>query len=57
MKINDQIFLNIQETQVLDYFWPISPIFGASKVFPKDLAVTHNFIKVSSTMSKFKEIY
>ena len=57
MKINDQIFLNIQETQVLDYFWPISPTFGANKVFPKDLAVTHNFIKVSSTMSKFKEIY
>ena len=34
------------------YFLPISPI----KVFPKNRAVMHNFIRVSSTMAKFREI-
>ena len=29
------------------YFWPIFPILGAKKVFPKNLAVTHNLIRVS----------
>ena len=27
------------------YFWPISPIFQAKKVFPRNLAVTHNLIR------------
>ena len=33
------------------YFWTM---FG--KVFPKNLAVMDNFIKVSSAMPKFREI-
>ena len=42
VKINDQFFKKIQKT----YFWPIFPIFGAKKVFPKNQAVMHNFIRV-----------
>ena len=32
------------------YFWPISPVLGAKKNFPKNLAVTHKVIRVSGTM-------
>ena len=38
------------------YFWHISPMFGAKKVFPKNQAVIQNFIRVSGTMPKFREI-
>ena len=35
------------------YLWPIFPIFGAKRVFPKN--VTHIFIRVFSTMPKFRK--
>ena len=39
------------------YFWPISPILGAKKIFSKySRSVTYNFIKVSRIMLKFREI-
>ena len=39
------------------YFWPISSIFGANKVFSKNSSsVTHSVIKVSITMPKVREI-
>ena len=38
------------------YFWPTSPIFGAKIVFPQNQVVMHNFLKVSGTMPKFREI-
>ena len=55
MKINDQIFLRIQKTLVLDIF-----IVGAKKVFSQNQVVMHNFIRVSGIMptqrkSKSKE--
>ena len=53
VKINDQFFL---KTLFLTYFFSISPILGAKKVFPKNQAVMHNFIRVSGTMLKFREI-
>ena len=55
VKINDQIFLQIQKTQFLTYLCLISQIFAAKKVFPKNQAVMHNFIGASGTMPKFKE--
>ena len=45
-------FFQIKKTL---FFLPISPISGA-KVFPKNRAVMHSFIEVSSTMAKFREI-
>ena len=36
------------------YFWPICPIFLAKTFFPKNLAVTHNFARVSSTMPEIQ---
>ena len=38
------------------YFWSTSQIFGTKNVFPKNPAVMHNFIRVSGTMPKFREI-
>ena len=38
----------------LDHFFPIFSIFWAKKVF-RDLAVTNNFIWISSTMPKFRK--
>ena len=41
---------------ILTYFWPISPIFRSKKKFPNNSGfVTHHLLKVSSTMSKFRE--
>ena len=51
MKINDQIFKFKKP-----YFWLISQFLGAKKVFPKNWAVMHNFIRVSGTMSKSRKI-
>ena len=48
VKINDQFFFKFEKP----YFWPISSIFGAKKVFPKNWAVMQNFLRVSSTMLK-----
>ena len=54
VKINEQIFLWIQKP----YFWPIFQTVGANKVFSKNSSsVTHNFIRVSSTMQKLREIW
>ena len=41
VKINVQIFLIIEKTLFLAYFWPISPIFGTKKVFLKNSALPH----------------
>ena len=54
VKINDQIFLQIQKTQFLTYLCLISQIFAAKKVFPKNQAVMHNFIGASGTTPKFR---
>ena len=35
------------------YFWPISPIFEAKKVFPQNWVVMHNFTRVSGIMPKW----
>ena len=40
----------------LKLFLPISLIFGAKKVFPRNQAVMKNFIRVSSNMAKLREI-
>ena len=38
-------------------FWPIFPIYGGKKDFPgKSGSVTHNFIRVSSTMPNSKKM-
>ena len=36
------------------YFWPISPILGAKKVFLINWTVIQNFIRVSGTMPKIQ---
>ena len=53
-KIITNFFLKFKKT----YFWPISPIlgWGQKKFLPKNWAVMHNFIRVYSTMPKFREI-
>ena len=54
MKINDHIFLQIQKL----YFWPISPIFGGKKSLSKKCSYfTHNLLRVTSTMAKFRKIW
>ena len=52
INIIEQIQTNFFFKLKNSYFLPISPI----KVFPKNWAVMHNFIRVSSTMAKFREI-
>ena len=49
-KLMTKFFFKFKKT----FFWPISPIFGAKKVFPKNQAVMHNFMRVSSSMAKFQ---
>ena len=51
-KLNTKFFFKFKKP----YFWSISPIFLGKKVFPKNRAVMHNFIRVSGTMPKFREI-
>ena len=46
----------IKKTYSWSIFLPISQNFGAKKVFLKNPTLSHNFIRVSSTMSKFREI-
>ena len=41
---------------IFGHFWPISPIFGAKKVFAQIQIVMHNLIRASGTMPKFREI-
>ena len=53
VKINNQFVL---KTLFLTFFFSISPILGIKKVFPKNQAVMHNFIRVSGTTLKFREI-
>ena len=41
------------------YFWPFLayfPNFGGKKVFPQNRVAMHNFLRVSGTMPKFREI-
>ena len=39
-----------------NYFWRISLILGAKTVFQKNQVVMHNFLRVSSTLAKSREI-
>ena len=38
------------------YFWPFPQYLGQKKVFPQNQDVMHNFLMVSGTMPKFREI-
>ena len=49
----DQIFLLKSKK---NFSWPISRNFGVKKVFPRNWTVMYNFIKISSTKAKFREI-
>ena len=40
----------------LNIFFPHFPNFWSKNIFPKNWALMHNFIRVSSTMGKFREI-
>ena len=52
LKFTDQIFLYIQKTLFLAHFLNL----GTKKNFLKNRAVMHNFISVSGTMAKFRQI-
>ena len=54
IKVNNQVISTNSKTLLLARFWSISPILGAKKYFPENLAVTHNW--VSSNMPKFRKI-
>ena len=49
-KANDVIFLKSPKTVFLDHFWPFLVIFARWGFFPKNLAVTHNYIQAPNTM-------
>ena len=47
---------SVKSIEKRPYFWPISPNFGGKKSFSKiSSSIMHNFIRVSSSMSKFKK--
>ena len=53
-KINDQIFLQIQKPHLCPIFGALPYFWGQKNVFPK--IWHHNLIRLSSTMSKLREI-
>ena len=49
-KTNDMIFLKSPKTMFLGHFWPFLVIFAQWGFFPKNPAVTHNYIWAPNTM-------
>ena len=54
-KTNDVIFLKSPKTMFLGHFWPFLVIFAWWGFFPKNLAVTHNYIWAPNTMLSFRK--
>ena len=54
-KTNDMIFLKSPKTLFLGHFWPFLVIFAWWGFFPKNLAVTHNYIWAPNTMLSFRK--
>ena len=52
-KTNDTIFLKNPKTMFLGHFWPFLVILAWWGVFPKNLAVWHNYIWVPNAMLSF----
>ena len=56
VEINHQMFQYIQKNLLLAHFQSIFPILGATNVFNrKSSTLKHNFIWVSSSISKFRK--
>ena len=49
-------FFFSSQNLIFGHFWPISPIFGAKKVFAQIRNNMHNLIRASGTMPKFRGI-
>ena len=56
-KLMSNFFFKFKRALFLAIFLVHFPINLAKKVFPKQLAVIHNFINVSSTVTKFKNYF
>ena len=54
-KTNDMIFLKSPKTMFLGHFWPFLVIFARWGFFPKNPAVTHNYIWAPNTMLSFRK--
>ena len=54
-KTNDMIFLKSPKTMFLGHFWPFLVIFARWGFFPKNLAVTHNYIWAPNTTLSFRK--
>ena len=54
-KTNNVIFLKNPKTLLLSRFWPFLVIFAQWGFFPKNLAVTRNYIWVPNTMLSFRK--
>ena len=52
---NHVIFLKSPVIMFLGYFWPFLVIFARWGFFPKNLAVTHNYIWAPNTMLSFRK--
>ena len=54
-KTNDVIFLKSPKTMLLGHFWPFLVIFVWWGFYPKNQAVTNNYIWASNTMLSFRK--
>ena len=54
-KLMTKFFFKFTKNLIFDLFLAHFPNFGV-KVFPKNRAVMHNFIRISGTMPKFREM-
>ena len=54
-KTNNVIFVENPKTMFLDHFWPFLVIFARWGFFPKNPAVTHNYISAPNTMLSFRK--
>ena len=53
-KTNDMVFLKSPKIMFWEHFWPFLIIFAQWGFFPKNLAVTHNYIWAPNTMLSLK---
>ena len=54
-KTNDAVFLNSPRTLFWDHFWSFLVTFAQWRFFPKNPAVTHNYIWAPNTMLSFRK--
>ena len=54
-KTNDMIFLKSPKTMFFDHFWIFLVIFAQWGFFPKNPAVTHNYIWAPNIMLSFRK--